>query len=129
MSGRLRSYARMAPRSAKVEAGADAFAAVYREVDQRSEGRCEVVLCPEQTRCPRRGVEHHHLYRPRRAHHTAREVVHVCRPCHDRTEWPFARGRLVYLGTRVHYHLGTLIAVDVFLFTLRYASDKWAARR
>lgn len=41
MSGRLRTYSPMARRSEKVAKAQPEFKAVYREVDQRSEGRCE----------------------------------------------------------------------------------------
>lgn len=121
---RLRSYSRMAKQSPAVIEGAEAFARVYAEVDARSEGRCEVTWISKAVsfRCIRRGAEHHHLFKPRRAHHTALEVVHVCRDCHDRTDWPFKRGRLCFLGR---------VAIGVreeFRFTLRYASDKFAAR-
>lgn len=107
---RLRSYGPMSKRSQKVEAGEAAFKAVYALVDRRSEGRCEVwepakVLnlttgLPEvlHVRCKRRAVEHHHLFKPRRANHDESKVVHVCRDCHDRMEWPYKRGRLCYVG-------------------------------
>lgn len=125
---RLRSYGPMSKRSQKVEAGEAAFKAVYAEVDARSEGRCEVwepakVLSwttglPEvaHIRCRRRAVEHHHLYKPRRANHDASKVIHACRDCHDRMEWPYRRGRLSYMGTA----RGT-DPMLTFLFSIRYA--------
>jgi hypothetical protein len=124
---RLRSYGPLATRSQKVEDGDAAFRAVYADVDARSEGRCEVwepkvvgrSPTPSYVRCGRRAVEHHHLFQPRRSHHTVEEVVHICRACHDRVTAPFRRGRLCHLGR----------AGAVFLFAVKTANDKWEARR
>jgi len=107
--------------SEKVKKEAASFAAVYREVDQRSEGRCEV--CVDLIRCARRGVEHHHLFKPRRSHHTAAQVLYACRSCHDRMEWPYWRGRLCYVGSQI-----APITSQRFFFVIRYAADKFSAR-
>jgi hypothetical protein len=119
---RLRTYAPMHRRSLKIRTAEPDFRAVYRLVDQRSDGRCEVVV--GGSRCARRGTDHHHLFKPRRSHHTVGEIVHVCRRCHDRMTWPFQRGRLCYLG-------GVYLSQDRqrFFFAIRSASDKWAARQ
>lgn len=118
---RLRTYARMANESDKVKQDRDVFASVYAEVARRSDGRCEVEQDGEG-RCRRRAMDPHHLFKPRRSHHTADEIVHVCRPCHDRMEYPFKRGRLCYLGSIVSGEIRR------FRFALRYAASKFAAR-
>jgi hypothetical protein len=123
---RLRTYSPLNKRSRKVQDGDAAFRAVYAEVDARSGFRCEVsTIITASTmpgdgwgRCRMRATEHHHLFKPRRSHHTAEVVIHACRACHDRMEWPFKRGRLCFLS-----RMGT-----AFLFAIRTASDKWAAR-
>ena len=93
---RLRTYAPMRRQSAKVRSQEPDFRAVYAQVNKRSEGRCEVIL--DGVRCPKRATDHHHLVKPRRAaeNHTPERIVHVCRAHHERCEWPFQRGRLVF---------------------------------
>lgn len=117
---RLRAYARMASASDKVKAERGVFASVYSEVDRRSDGRCEVEI--ERARCRRRATEHHHLFKPRRAHHSADEIAHVCREHHERVDYPYPRGRLCYVGLLVTGETRR------FVFVLRYAADKFAAR-
>jgi hypothetical protein len=131
---RLRSYARLPRQSTKVKAGDADFRAVYADVDARSEGLCEVLTRdPEgfkrflamdrgEWRCARRAAEHHHLFKPRRSHHTAGQVIHACIPCHDQMEWPYKRGRLCYLG------MLPSAQGPRFLFAVRFASSKFAAR-
>lgn len=121
MSGRLRTYARLSSRSQKVKDGAHDFRAVYAEVDARSEGRCEVWTAG--ARCPRRGLHHHHLFKPRRSHHTAHQVIHACPGCHDRMEWPFKRGRLCYVGA-----LQNAGQHPTFHFLVQYSASKFQAR-
>ena len=114
----------MKRRSEKVKDGEADFQAVYRLVDQRSEGRCEFWQPAEfgpPTRCPRRAADHHHLFKPRRSHHTPNMIVHLCRAHHDRCDWPYQRGRLI-VWAGFGPHAGT------FAFTIRFASDKFAAR-
>ena len=126
---RLRTYAPLSRRSQKVVKGEPDFRAVYRLVDQRSEGRCEVQIFPDLEglcqppglailfRCRRRASDHHHLYKPRRSHHDPALIVHLCRHHHDRCAWPFKRGRLV-----ISRQAGT------FQFAIRFASEKFTAR-
>lgn len=113
----LRSYIPMRRQSKKVRNGADEWRAVYRQVDERSGGFCEVVVDAE--RCKKRAADHHHLNKPRRAHHTPAGIVHMCRAHHDRCEWPYKRGRLVYVGA-------SFLGVH---FVVKYANDKWQIRR
>lgn len=123
---RLRTYAPMAKRSEKAREAEPDFRAVYAEVDARSGGRCEVTTQEPGSvsafRCHLRAQEHHHLFKPRRAHHTAHEIIHICRGHHDRVEWPFTRGRLCYVGSAT---TGDIVA---FHFALRYAASKFDAR-
>ncbi len=110
---RLRTYAPMKRRSLKVQKAEPDYQAVYRLVDLRSEGRCEVLV--SGSRCARRAMDHHHAVKPRRRNHSVGLVLHVCRTCHDRMAWPYLRGRLCWIRG--------------FLYEVRYASDKWAARQ
>ena len=118
---RLRTYRAMARQSLKVRKAEPDFRAVYRLVDQRSEGRCETVWVwgETHTRCQNRAQEHHHLLKPRRQHHQPDLVLAVCRRCHDIMAYPFKRGRLVWLFPN---------GGGMREFEIRYASDKWAAR-
>lgn len=116
----LKRTGRLPRESARVKREKAAFAGVYAEVDRRSGGRCEVVV--DLARCPRAGVEHHHLAKPRRAHHTVGEVLLVCKPCHRQMDAPYEKGRLCYKGS---------IVVDPwehFCFVIFYATDKFTAR-
>lgn len=121
---RLRSYARMGKRSQKVTAAEPDFRRVYAAVDLRSDGRCEVVIVPTplnwpvDSRCPRRATDHHHLVKPRRQNHAADKIVHVCRGCHDRMDWPYARGRFCFLAAKG----------GRFIFRVLFASSKFALR-
>lgn len=116
---RLRTYAPMSRRSEKVKAQEAEYRAVYKVVDQRSEGRCEFyeVAAFGFVRCTKRAADHHHLYKPRRSAHDHRLIVALCRDHHDRCEWPFKRGRLCISLTGGR-----------FSFSIRYASDKFAVR-
>lgn len=126
---RLRSYGRMAKQSPKVKRGEADFRAVYAEVDQRSEGRCEFWIPLEsmglqsspviRLRCRKGAVDHHHVLKPRRSHHHPSAIVHLCREHHERADFPFKRGRLV---------IGAGSGVGEFTFSIQYASDKFAAR-
>ena len=118
----MRTYGPMKRRSEKVKDGEAEFQAVYRLVDQRSEGRCEFTQAPEwgpPDRCLRRATDHHHILKPRRSHHDEALIVHLCRVHHDRCEWPYQRGRLIVTA---HPMPGR------FLFAIRFASGKFAAR-
>jgi hypothetical protein len=120
---RLRTYAPMPRRSSKVKDGTGAFQAVYREVDQRSEGRCECAIGDvfgefPLPQCTHRATDHHHVLKPRRVYHNANSIVHLCRHHHDRCTWPFKRGRLVV----------TILGNGRFTFSIKFASDKFAAR-
>jgi hypothetical protein len=113
----LRTYTPMRRQSVKVQAEASAFRAVYQAVDERSEGRCEVVLDGE--RCRKRATEHHHLVKPRRSYHVPELIVHMCRTHHERCEWPYQRGRLCYKGAII------VPLHPAFCFTVRYHNPKW----
>lgn len=107
---RLRSYAPIAKPS-RPDA---AFQKVYAQVDQRSEGRCEVVLDGEQ--CKKAAVEHHHTIKPRASHHAPELVIHICRGHHDRCEWPYKRGRLVIVAHGGAFFCGIVTAPDKFTY-------------
>lgn len=64
----------------------------YRLVRLRSGGRCEVVL--DGVRCRRGAVEQHHTRKPRQSFDGPEHRIDICRPCHDRAEYPYRRGRL-----------------------------------
>ncbi len=121
----LRTYGYMRRRSLKVQQADPGFQAVYRLVDQRSEGRCEFLEARDPAewgpaamiRCPRAASDHHPVGKPRRRHHTAELIVHLCRAHHDRCEWPYHRGRLAV----------TAKGDGVFTFALHFLSAKRAA--
>lgn len=71
---------------------------VYRIVDRRSEGFCEVAL--DGVRCRKVGVDHHHTVKPRSTHHSPELVMKICREHHNRVDWPYKRGRLVTRANR-----------------------------
>ncbi len=117
----LRSYAPMRRRSAKVEQSEADWQAVYQLVDARSAGRCEFTAeswVPAPVRCPRPARQHHHVMKPRRAHHDPDHVVHLCLPHHERCEWPYQRGRLVVDPE----------GAGAFRFRVLYAPDKFSLR-
>ena len=107
----------MARQSDKLKQGEGEFKAVYKVVDQRSEGRCEFYEPGPLGRCPRPARDHHHLYKPRRIAHHPGLIVHLCRAHHDRCEWPYKRGRLV-----ISLYGGR------FVFAIRFFANKFAAR-
>jgi len=86
--GRLRTYAPM--RKSRPTLSRE----VQSEVAWRSDGRCEVVLVG--LRCIRRAQDYHHVQkRSQGGPDTADNVLSICRDHHDRTDWPYPRGRLV----------------------------------
>ncbi len=103
----MRRTGRLRPQSKKAQQGAEAFKGIYREVDQRSGGRCEYRARIERElsgiagrpfdflRCRKAATDHHHLFRPRRSNHRKGVIVHLCRGHHDRCGWPFKDGRLM----------------------------------
>jgi len=121
---KLRTYAYMNKRSQKVKKQDQEFKAVYEEVRERSEGRCEYtarieLLTPSDPfrpllRCTHRAVDMHHLYKPRRSHTEKSMLVHLCRHHHERAEYPYKRGRLVIslVGGRHTYRI--VFAADKF---------------
>lgn len=117
---------RMKSVSKKLRRARPAFQAVYDAVDARSGGRCEVILAlgfsREGARCEAQATEHHHLFKPRRSHHTPGEIVHICNLHHRRVDWPYKFGKLVYVGKVV---IGD---TERFHFDIRYAASKFAAR-
>jgi len=89
MTGRLRTYA---PLRAKSKPSVDAE--VRQQVMERASERCEVVF--PLSRCPRRAIEIHHVAkRSRGGKGEPDNLIAVCRSCHDRTDFPYKRGRLV----------------------------------
>lgn len=90
--------------SQKVKKERPWFDEVYRFVDARSSGRCEIIMAGEVSawtgktlasrRCPSRATDHHHLRKPRRHHHLAALIVHLCRTHHDMTAASYRVGRL-----------------------------------
>jgi len=100
--------------SLKRQRGRAAWAKVYREVDRRSGGQCEVILHgPFSARCPRRATEHHHTVKPRASHNTPELVIHLCQRCHQRSDWPFTNGRLVITPLRFGgFHSEVIWAID-----------------
>lgn len=91
--GALKRHVRLNRVSAKVKAGKPEYDAVYRRVDQRSGGRCEVNL-HQGYRCIARAVDHHHCVRPRRLNHRPELIAHVCRRHHNEVSATFQNGRL-----------------------------------
>lgn len=70
------------------------------KVFARAGGRCEVeftVLSESfSIRCNRSAVDHHHVQkRSQGGDDTLDNVIALCREHHDRTDWPYKRGRLV----------------------------------
>lgn len=88
MSGRLRTYAPLRAKSRALPGK------VLSQVDWRSDDRCEVVLVG--LRCIRRRHDYHHVQKQSQGGpHTPDNVLAICREHHDRTDWPYKRGRLV----------------------------------
>jgi hypothetical protein len=89
------------------------WAALRARVVLRQGGRC--LFCGA-----RRALDAHHVVKRSQggADDEHANVVALCRPCHDRTDWPYARGRLVV------YVLG----LDQFTASLVWAADKWEVR-
>lgn len=127
----LRAYSPMRRRSAKLLESANEWLSVYRLVDHRSDGQCEywdrayvrpgsvgLEAFVPAVRCPRQARQHHHVTKPRRAHHDVDHVIHLCIPHHERCEWPYKRGRLVVVPQ----------GGGVFRFQILYAPDKFALR-
>ena len=115
----MRTYAPMKRQSVKVAKAQPDFRAVYKVVDQRSEGRCEANQWDgyPMMRCRRRASDHRHLYKPRRRHHDPALIVRLCRHHHGRCVWPYKRGRLVI----------SLVG-GCPVFAIRFAADKFALR-
>lgn len=94
--------------SAKVTRARPGFDEVYRFVNARSEGQCEIHIRDGLTaqgiyattgrrglwRCLARATEHHHLRKPRRSYHLPVWIVHLCRRHHDMTTASYRVGRL-----------------------------------
>ena len=93
----LRRHVRLARVSAKVRRARPELDAVYRRVDERSGGRCEVSwrLVTTSWRCPARALDHHHCVKPRRSHTTPALVIHLCRRHHEQCAASYRVGRLL----------------------------------
>ncbi len=86
---RLRSYAPLRPSIPRVLSRE-----VQSELAWRSENHCEVIL--DGVRCPRWAQEPHHVQkRSQGGPDTSDNVIAICRDHHERTNWPYKRGRLV----------------------------------
>lgn len=59
---------------------------------------------------------HHVLKRSRGGPDHEDNIVGLCRVCHDRTDWPFAKGRLLIVA----------LGGGFFAHSLIFAKDKWA---
>lgn len=60
----------------------------------RSDGFCEIVL--DGHRCSRRMSDFHHVVkRSQGGEDSFANVIAICRSHHDRTDWPYTRGRLL----------------------------------
>lgn len=86
---RLRSYAPLrakSPRKLPLD--------VQSKIALRSERRCEVVV--DGVRCYKWFHDYHHVQkRSQGGPDTANNVLAICREHHDRTDFPYKRGRLV----------------------------------
>lgn len=84
---------RLRPVSRRVQRERGWFQSVYRAVDARSLGWCEVPWCGAVA------TDHAHLRKPRRSpeNHRPELIVHLCRPCHERQgeAQPWSKGKLV----------------------------------
>ena len=80
----MKRTGRLRPQSAKVRAGADAFKAVYREVDQRSGGRCEyrARIAGDRRNAERVIVSHQALLRAKTTARLADDFATVGEPGH-----------------------------------------------
>mgnify|MGYP001597194684 FL=1 len=91
--GRLRTYAPM--RRSRPALTRE----VASEVSWRSGGHCEVVLqdvAGVVARCRKWAQDYHHVQkRSQRGQDDPDNVLAICRDHHDRTDWPYPRGRLV----------------------------------
>jgi len=117
---RLRTYGPMSRKSEKVAEGETAYQAVYRAVDARSDGKCEVNLVPfePRLRCNRQARHHHHTVKPRRSNHSADLIIAVCPYHHDRCDWPYHKGRLIIEP----------LGEGQFSCKIITAENKWATR-
>ena len=87
--------------------------AIRRHILERARWRCQA--------CLRAGrLDVHHVIKRAQGGSDFDEdfLVALCRPCHDRTDTPFRRGRLVI----------TAMGYGVFRFEHVWAADKWAVR-
>ncbi len=131
----IRRTGRLRAQSAKVQAGAEAFKAVYKEVDARSGGRCEyrarIAGELEATagrpfdflRCRLAAREHHHTVKPRRSYHTAAHVIHLCKGHHSRVDWPYRHGKLVIRPVTGGFECRIVWAADKFAARSRDGMD------
>ena len=139
---RLARGKRLRPVSAKTRRAKPGFDAVYREVDARSGGRCEVSVKTELRaapwfllpRCGEQATEHHHLFKPRRGscelcglshlgpHHRTENILHVCERHHAEFEpRAYRDGRRV--PTAFDAERGC------YRTEVRYAASKFEARQ
>lgn len=108
----LRRTTRVRAVSTRMRATLPAKRAMRAGVSARAKGRCEV--------CGAAGpLEVHHVVkRSAGGQDTIQNGIALCIPCHARTDWPYAKGRLVF---RVALH-------GLPLGQVKFAPDKWAAR-
>ena len=114
---RLRNYAPMKRQSEKKSAEVARDVTVHRWVRMRSGGSCEVTLNYE--RCRKLARDQHHVQKASQGGlTTAENLIDICRDHHDRTDWPWNRGRLVIVAH----------GDETFTSAVRYAPDKFQAR-
>lgn len=88
---------------------------VRTRVFARADGFCEVTL--DGARCSRRPQDTHHVVKRSQGGEDSEDnEVALCRPCHDQTDYPYQRGRLVV----------TALGAGQFRFAVQRAPDKFA---
>ena len=124
----MRRYTRLRSISRKRQQRLATSARVRQQIMERANGQCEVRLSSlpvvgwiaATVRCRHRASDVHHvLKRSQGGLGNPGNLIALCRACHDRTDWPYKRGRLVI----------TPAGAQRFTCAIRFASDKFAARR
>ena len=122
----LRTYARINTVSKK-RRQFEALAKVQRErILERRNGRCQVVYTSDTfgqlavVRCDNRAADVHHVQkRSQGGTGHPDNLIALCRHCHDRTDWPYVRGRLVI----------TPLGQERFACAILYAASKFTVGR
>ena len=116
---------RLRPVSAKTRTQRwPALKAMREAVLRRAKGKCEVCGRPGRLDC------HHIVKRSQRGADTPDNVAALCRRCHARTDWSYAKGRLVISRWRGSPHFplasGRYSFGPVWGVETVYKRDKWA---